>query len=78
MGLAEALQKTTLPNKTACPAGRLINSMEKADKEALLKALDSGVAGRHIVLALRMEGYKISPEALSNHRKKRCQCETTK
>lgn len=78
MGLAEALEKTTLPSKTLCSFGRLMKSLEKDDREALEKALDTGATSRHIVLALRMEGYKVSPESLSNHRKKRCQCVTTK
>lgn len=73
MGLAEALSKTELKNKV-CSFQRMMDTLSKEDKEALQKALETNVTGRQIVLALRMEGHKVSPETLSNHRKNRCQC----
>ena len=74
MGLAEALAKTELPDKKYCVVGRLINKLTKEDAAALQKAFTDGTSARQIILALRMEGHKLSPESLNNHRKQRCQC----
>lgn len=78
MGLAEALEKTTLQDKKLCPVGRLLKKLSKEDAAALEKAFTNGTSARQIILALRMEGHSCSPESLNNHRKKRCQCEVAK
>jgi hypothetical protein len=57
-----------------CPLVRFCSTLEPEDSKALMKALDGHVPVRAIHRVLRSEGYRISRETLSTHRRGMCGC----
>lgn len=61
-------------DKKVCPFQNLLNTMTKADRETLEKAMKEGVPWRVLQRSLRAEGYVTSHETMTNHVKKTCRC----
>jgi hypothetical protein len=82
MSLAEKL-KTVTPAPTGLPCGvsKLMESMNKTDKEALDDALfnyltQSGqrLSNSKIYQILTDEGYDVAVSSIAQHRRKQCRC----
>lgn len=74
MALDESLTKYVKSTVGLCPFANSIKNINKDDLKALNKAFDDGVSTLAIVYALRDEGFKVSKDTLSAHRKKACRC----
>jgi hypothetical protein len=59
-----------------CSVARFCGKLSEEEAQAVLKALDSHVPIRAIHRAIRSEGYRISRESLSTHRRRMCGCES--
>lgn len=75
MGLAESLKTNiTTPKRGVCSVAKILDQLEKKDKDALINSLDSTLALRIILLSLRENKFPIGRESLSMHRNKQCFC----
>lgn len=61
-----------------CPFGKLIESLNDSDKEALISAINKKIPSVTIASALRKEKYKIAEATISQHRKGICRCTDVK
>lgn len=61
-------------NGSICPFAKLLNTLNEADRNAALKAIERQIPDVTLASALRKEGYKIAEISISQHRKKLCRC----
>jgi hypothetical protein len=57
-----------------CAFQRMVEAMPKADRVALDKARENGIAQEVIYRALKAEGYKTSKDAITAHKLGECCC----
>lgn len=74
MALKESLEKFAVETSIYCPFQRIINKLDKADKETLSQALLEGYPNITIAKALRVEGHRIAEISIMEHRKGLCRC----
>lgn len=74
MALKDSLQKYAVERTIYCPFQRIINKLDKADKETLSQALLEGYPNITIAKALRVEGHRIAEISIMEHRKGLCRC----
>ena len=74
MALKDSLQKFAVETTIYCPFQRVINKLNKEDKDTLSKALVEGYPNITIAKALRDEGHRIAEISIMEHRKGLCRC----
>jgi hypothetical protein len=75
MALEDAI-KQHLYIKDTCTFTTLAEKLNDKDREALIKAIESGIPTSTIAHALRSEGYKIGEPTINAHRQGKCRCAT--
>ena len=77
MGLADDLLEAgkPKPQKTLCPVGKVLESLDQKDKNALINAINSEMGALGIINSLKKNGYKISRDSFYPHRKRTCLCQ---
>lgn len=74
MSLEKAIEEVRYKGDDVCAFARLINSLDKEDKETLLKALENKVPDVTLASALRKEGWRVAEYSIARHRKGNCRC----
>lgn len=79
MSLRESIEEVRfIKENEPCPFSKIINQLNKEDKEALQDALDKRLPDVTIANALRKEGFRIAEISISKHRRALCRCITNK
>ena len=75
MALSESIEEFRFKKLDGlCPFAKLIESLNDADKKALLDALEKKIPSVTLANALRKEKYKIAEATISQHRRGVCRC----
>jgi hypothetical protein len=74
MAIADLLNEAMIEQNKLCSMGKILEALDKKDKDAIDKAAANGVSGWAIFNALKQEGYKISNNTFYQHSRGKCRC----
>jgi len=74
MAIADLLNEAIIQKSSLCSMGKILQSLNTKDKDAIEKAQQNGVSPNAIFNALKFEGYKISNNTFYQHSKGKCRC----
>jgi len=73
--LAAALAAQKPVRGATCSMKPLLADLDDIDRQALINAMNSSMAGTDISRALISQGHDISPTVIQRHRKGECHCD---
>ena len=74
MAIADLLNEAMIEKISLCSMGKILESLNEKDRDAIEKAQQNGVSSNTIFNVLKLEGYKISTNSLYLHIKGACRC----
>ena len=74
MAIADLLNEAMIEKISLCSMGKILESLNQKDRDAIEKAQQNGVSSNTIFNVLKLEGYKISTNSLYLHIKGACRC----
>ena len=74
MGLTKTLDDIKKERESKCSVKKILDKLDKEERQSLQSALNSKMSRRDILYALRSNGFTLGTDSLAKHKLERCGC----